>query len=183
MEHLIGAIMGGVGGLTTPLFGWLKSRSDNKHEENMGEIAIREKQAEADAAVKVAAEATRGKAVQGEWRVKEASYKNEATTMDAPEGAGTVIHAMYAVINFVRAMVRPAIIGVCLYLFVDQWAELDRIARTNLISIPLMWPFGERGGQKLLSAMNGSPAPKWTPEPGNISGQTPPPRPPAKAKK
>ena len=183
MESLVGAIIGGVGGLTTPLFGWLKSRSDNKHEENMGEIAIREKQAEADAAVKVAAEATRGKAVEGEWKSFEASYKNESTTMDAPEGAGTVIHAMYAFINFVRAMVRPTIIGVCLYLFVDQWANLDDTARINLISIPLLWPFGERGGQKLMQAMNGGSAPKWVPKQGNVFGFPEPPKPPAKAKK
>ena len=145
-------ITGALGGVTTHVFGWLKSRSDNKHEEKMAEIRIREKAAEAKAEIEVAVQHAKGEEQRASWGAFRDSFKADSKVMssdDRPKWADAIL----ALVDALRLSTRYLLIWACFVaVVVSQHTGTHEPSIIDTIAgLGVGWLFGERGVAGALS--------------------------------
>ena len=159
--HLIGPALGTV---LSPISKYLQGRQDleklrigNKHELDMSKERINEIEAEAQASIKVAVEATKEKTV-------EESYKEFGAAIRRDQSTGTVPGVPHWVLA-VRALLIPFMVTVAmaylgvLILDVNRPPEYLTVLVTNLLGAIIMFPVGHFSAGGFNVARATSPAP------------------------
>ena len=152
-------VTGALGGVATHVFGWLKGRADDKHEEKMAEIRIRERAAEAKAQIEVAVQEAKGHAQQASWGAFRDTYKADTKVVSSanrPKWADGLLSLVDVLRLSTRYMLIWAALAATVYF---QVTGADPGLVGDIAGIGVGWLFGERGMSRAVE----KPAPTLTP--------------------
>lgn len=145
---VLSPVLGALGGIGSHVFGFLKARSDNAHEERMARIRIDERKAEADATVQVAVQEAKGAEAKASWGAFRDSYRLDSKVVSG-DGRPKWADGLLACVDVLRLSQRPlliwAVLGVAVYFHTDfGQAEFASMLK-HLVALSVGWLFGERG--------------------------------------
>ena len=151
-EHLASFVGGSV---AAPIFGWLKSRGDNRHEEEMARIAKDAAAEAAKAGLRLSQETTRATEIEKRMEAFLAAIQAEKSITGTSRWVADV-----------RALFRPGLTVVLVGIYVWALHIGSSVADTGLMVHGAVGFWFGLEAQGLV----GSPRPTWSPSPGNVWG-------------
>ena len=163
-------VTGALGGVATHLFGWLKGRSDDRHEEKMARIRIQERAAEAKAKIEVAVQEAKGRAQQASWGAFRDSFKNDAKVVSSANRPAWA-DGLLSLVDVLRLSTRYLLIWAALASTVYfQVTGGDPGLVGDIAGIGVGWLFGERGMSRAVEKPALTPSMEaWGVDPAKLS--------------
>ena len=163
-------VTGALGGVATHLFGWLKGRSDDRHEEKMARIRIQERAAEAKAKIEVAVQEAKGHAQQASWGAFRDSFKADSKVVSSdnrPAWADAILALVDALRLSTRYLLIWAALAATVY-FQSKGSDTGLVG--HIAGMGVGWLFGERGTARAFEKPKLTPAMQaWGVDPDKLA--------------